>query len=835
MTMFIAPLTTVTLNDGPHVGAKAVSVARLAAAGVCTPQGWCLTVDAYRATVARNVLFREAIAELDTVDLEDLLDVTKPAAKIRHAVLEAELPEAVRADIADAFTYLGDIPLAVRSSATSEDLALTAAAGQHDTFLGVRGFDDLVVAIRRCWASLWSARAVVYRSRFGIPLEAEMAVLVQELITSDVSGVLFTLNPLSPAPTDLLVTSAPGRGEDVVSGSVEVDTVLVDRKTFQARRSAPASVAENVASRSTAPPLPDTKLSEVCRVGLLAEAVFGVPLDIEWTFDGDRLVLLQARPITAATLETGTRKLGYARRLALRMLLEYFPVPIYHFDRAYIAPLLETVFGLVSEFGLRPPATSDLFIEYADGSLGPGSRLPKPTAAAIVAIFRLPRTAWRGARLDPVAAVRASRAAISARAAELRGVSLASADDRKVLHVVSESQELLASAFESRRSFFIGAWCLTFLLGALLRILFGRRAAEMAADLRAGLRHPTAMMNDELRALAHDLERQPALIEIVRQNPPDDAWVRLKSLPAATAFVDAVTHFAQKYGCRTELPVPLPTARQWADDPFHVLRVLGRWDSAESGAVPVGQEPSAREGVAFFRAYRESIRRARTYRLVGCDRVLRLLVRRNRSLWIERDSAIFAYEQAVAPASAALRELGTRLVSSGHLRAWNDVRHLTVQEVSDAFVGASSPDEIQALVARRRAGRSTTVQNWSRAISEVIKRPRAGLLLKGMAASPGMAVGPASLVLSDRDLEAVRPGGILVCRSTGPSWTPLFGIVAGVVTDLGGPLSHAAIVAREYGIPAVIGTGNATSTLRPNRIYTVDGFAGEVRMGGRTS
>jgi pyruvate,water dikinase len=107
------------------------------------------------------------------------------------------------------------------------------------------------------------------------------------------------------------------------------------------------------------------------------------------------------------------------------------------------------------------------------------------------------------------------------------------------------------------------------------------------------------------------------------------------------------------------------------------------------------------------------------------------------------------------------------------------------------------------------------------------------VLLTGTAASPGLAVGPASLVLSDRDLDAVKPGGILVCRSTGPSWTPLFGVVAGVVTDVGGPLSHAAIVAREYGIPAVIGTGNATSMLRPDRVYAVDGSAGEVRIGCR--
>jgi pyruvate,water dikinase len=488
--------------------------------------------------------------------------------------------------------------------------------------------------------------------------------------------------------------------------------------------------------------------------------------------------------------------------------VEYFPVPLYHFDASFLPPLIASVSRLASEFGLRGSSAAQIFVEHPDGSLGPGFQAPAPRLSTLFAMLRLPAVLWRTAAVDPLTAMERPRAEILGRATELKRLPMARLHDAAVVQVVRDSQELLARAFEARKAFFLGAWWLTFALDALLRLLHGRRGPEIAADLRAGLSHQTASMNQTLR----DLQRMS------HTAPP-------------AAFAAAVEDFIERYGCRTERPIPVPSARPWADDPDHVRRLLDRFD------VPVRRASSrADEHRLFARAYRSSLRRARRWRALRCDRVLPFLVRRNRSLWLERDWTILTYERAVAPARTAMREIGTRLCQRGALRSWSDVRHLSIEEATFALAGAHSPEDTRRRVDHRRAGRRRTVQRWSEAISAATtSRANRGVVLRGTAASPGLATAHASLVLSDRDMDGVRPGDILVCRSTGPSWTPLFGSVAGVVTDLGGPLSHAAIVAREYGIPAVIGTGNATSVLRHDRVYSVDGSAGEVRGGTRSS
>ena len=824
--VFILPILAVTKENAYLVGAKAFSVARLASAGFDTPPGWCLTVNAYREVVSSNPDFRNALAYLHHVDQEDVQEVKEPAATIQRTILGLEFPASLLANIRDAFKILCGTPLAVRSSATSEDLAQAAAAGQYTTQLGVVGFDNLLAAIRQCWASLWGARAVVYRSRFGLPLEPEMAILVQELLLADVSGVLFTVNPLNALSTELLVTSAFGAGENVVSGSVDVDTFIVDRRTLAVKdewlQAAPTTDAALGVPRSLTP----EQLREVCGIGIEAEALFEEPLDIEWSVQNDRIFLLQARPVTAVSDVRPLKKFGPLERLAIRVLLEYFPTPLYHFDRSYIAPLLGSVFSLISDLGLRTPPLEELFVENSDGSLGPRCRLPTPTLASALAILGFPMIAWKTARLDPLAEVRAPRAHITTRAKELESLPIHDIDDAALIQVVRQSQKLLAHAFEIRKPFFAGAWCLTLFLNPLLRLLFPRDAPAIATDLRAGLPYPTSAMNLELRMLAGELEREPTIRDILTNSPADKAWERLESFPRAAIFVENVRRFLNRYGCRTELPIALPSAIPWAEEPAHVLRIINGLSKPAFHARPIPNERTA-----FLLSYRKSLRQARRWRLLRLDRLLRLLVRRNRALWLERDWAIFTYEQVVAPARSAMRELGLRLVRRGLLRSWNDIRYISIEEVSVSLLAPSSEVDVRNLVEKRRTARRRTVQHWCQAFASVATPSRVGVVLTGTPASPGIATGQATLVVSDRDIESVRPGAILVCRSTGPSWTPLFGIVAAVVTDLGGPLSHAAIVAREYGIPAVIGTGNATRTLRSGGMYTVDGTMGVVRLG----
>jgi pyruvate,water dikinase len=312
--------------------------------------------------------------------------------------------------------------------------------------------------------------------------------------------------------------------------------------------------------------------------------------------------------------------------------------------------------------------------------------------------------------------------------------------------------------------------------------------------------------------------------DLLATRPPEEAWAAMQRRPAAAPFVAGLERLMETYGCRTEAPIPLPSTRPWMDRPVHVLRVLARFASA-----PPGEQTHADSWRSFARGYRRVIQAAQARGGRRLSALFRFLVRRNRALWYERDWLILTYEQAVAPVRGVMREIGRRLASRGVLRCWNDVRFLTLEEAARGLRGRDLT-AIRALAEKRRAARSTSVRAWSAAIRAVAPAARSGVAVRGTGASPGSAVGRAHVLLSDRDLEGFPAGAVLVCRATGPAWTPLFGLAAAVVTDVGGPLSHAAIVAREYGIPAVIGTGNGTAVLTAGWLYTVDGDRGEVLL-----
>ncbi|MBN1933279.1 MAG: PEP/pyruvate-binding domain-containing protein, partial [Anaerolineae bacterium] len=320
-TAYVLPLADLdaTLD---RVGGKGASLAKLANAGLPVPGGFHVTTDAYKQFVAENNLQSRILAALQDVDVTQPATLETASAYIRALFTDAVIPPAIADEIRATYLALPtlysllptpSLPVAVRSSATAEDLPDASFAGQQDTYLNIRGVDAVLDAVRRCWASLWTARAIGYRARQGIDPDAvSLAVVVQTLIPADAAGIMFTANPLNGRRNQVLINAAWGLGEAIVGGLVTPDTYAVDKRTGQvvAREIANKQVMtvrtesgteeqSVLDAQRTAQVLDDAQIAELARLGAQIEALYGMPMDIEWCLADGQLYIVQARPITA--------------------------------------------------------------------------------------------------------------------------------------------------------------------------------------------------------------------------------------------------------------------------------------------------------------------------------------------------------------------------------------------------------------------------------------------------------------------------------------------------------------------------------------------------------
>ncbi|HME65318.1 MAG TPA: PEP/pyruvate-binding domain-containing protein, partial [Streptosporangiaceae bacterium] len=303
------------------VGGKGASLARLARAGFGVPPGFHVTTSAYLDFIGRGGLRAPVQAAMSAVDVSDAATFDAAAARIGDLFAGQPVPTPTAAAIAEAYACLGDdVPVAVRSSATVEDLPGMSAAGQHDTYLNIRGEAAVLDAVKRCWASLWSARAIGYRARCGVePGEVSIAVVVQQLVLAETAGVMFTIDPLGGAHDQVVISANWGLGESVVSGDVTPDVAVIDRASgtlvsYQMGSKEVMTVADGTGTRATGTPaglrsaavLSPGEVGELARVGLAIEKLYDEPLDIEWALAAGELSVLQARPVTTPASRPAT-------------------------------------------------------------------------------------------------------------------------------------------------------------------------------------------------------------------------------------------------------------------------------------------------------------------------------------------------------------------------------------------------------------------------------------------------------------------------------------------------------------------------------------------------
>lgn len=803
-------LNRVRAADVSLAGGKGANLGELIAAGFPVPDGFCITAEAYRS----------AVAPLQA-DLTALLEAGDPEA-VRALVADAPLPDGLEAGVLTALKDLGQGPVAVRSSATAEDLPEASFAGQQETFLGVTGDTDVLSAVRRCWASLWTDRAIAYRAERGFAHDVvRLAVVVQSMVAADSAGVAFTADPVTGRRDEVVIDAAWGLGESVVSGSVTPDSFTV--RGGQVTRRSPGdkttridlepdgrTVTTTVADKERrALCLTDRDVLRIARLARDVEAHYGTPMDIEWAIAGGTLWLLQARPITTITgpdaspdttaqsaRRPGKQRPGRLRRFIRTDLIEHFPSP-YPLDLLMVRLLVGIIRDVSGIAGIRL-SPHDLVAMDDDGI----ARIAYPR----VCLWGVPLGIFRVARLrkpDPRRWADGPGARMREAAARFAALAQENLSDEALAGVFTEA---VREAGAWARFRFVEYLVPNALRGGWLDVWL--RLARVKAtqfDLLGDLDYATMIIDRRLHALADSApERVRELLcaqeidaEAVREADP--TWWR------------AVEDFLADYGARTTRMYQPFSSTAWREDLPGFLRVVAMMDHADG-------RPSAARSTHEQLVTKTVLRLPRFLR----RRFLRL-VDDYRAGYVMREASVVDTEEFCAALRALALEAGRRMSQAGLIPAPGDVKFLTEDELL-AWLRGSAVD-VAGIVARRRWARPMAEAAWHEG-----RESEDGDTASGVAASPGRVTGPARIITGPDDFPRLQAGDVLVCRATDPAWTPLFALAAGVVAETGGRLSHAAIVAREYGIPAVLGIPGATSTLADGQPVTVDGTQGQVTV-----
>ncbi|MBO3130380.1 PEP/pyruvate-binding domain-containing protein [Dermatophilus congolensis] len=776
-------------------GGKAANLGELYRAGFPVPEGFVIAAATYR-DVVRNL------------DVARLLTDGVPA--VRQAVEAQTVPDGFREVVSTLLDAWGkQVAVAVRSSATAEDLPEASFAGQQETVLGVIGVDAVIDAVRRCWGSMWTERAVDYRQRSGFDhAEVALAVVVQRLVDAQTSGVMFTRNPVTGAD-EALIDASWGLGESVVSGAVTPDEFRVADGTILERRvgakqtridrdgAATRTTDVSVADRERAC-LTEEQVLRLASLGRQVEEHFGMPMDVEWAFVDDKLWVLQARPITTApaqgeTFEAATvtaltrtvsgRRIGRLSRGFHQDLIEHYPGP-YPLDVAAIVPVHRQLQAGMATIGIRSTPIEQLVNVAADGTV----TVAHPDVRVGWGVLRLLRYQAPDPSDWP-----AVEAAFRGRLRAVLPADLTTTADTGLAEHLQAVLGIVDDIARVRFLDYVGPAQLTGVrLGWYLRL--ARRADLDAHDLLGDLDFTTAVIDRELRRLA--------LLD-----PVDPVYRR------------AVEAFLAAYGARTtKLYLPFSN-RSWREEPTVLEATVAAMRRADLGGNLAKSGPQHENLVAEVRRRLPRLMRR------GFDRA----VTDWRHGHVAREASVYLIEEAYLLARRVTDEMAERLRTRGALERIDDVKYLMLEEIAAGLRGELPIEQIRQVIAARTAARPRAAAAWWASGADASKEA-----ITGTPGSPGTATGPVRLITGPETFDRLQPGDVLVCQYTDPSWTPLFALASAVVADTGGRLSHAAIVAREYGIPAVMGAGNATTTLRDDDVVTVDGSSGTVALAERS-
>ncbi|UCG47694.1 MAG: hypothetical protein JSU94_19690 [Phycisphaerales bacterium] len=881
-TRLVIPLDEIQDGDGSLVGAKAAGLARLKRIGLTVPAGFCVAGCAYRQHIISSHLAEQF--ELTLGKLESAPDArqTQMLSDIRRSIIEQPLAESLSADIESGCKRLGADRLAVRSSATAEDLPGHSFAGLYDTFLGVADPAACIEAVKKCWASLWTHRAYDYRrqSRFD-HLAVDMAVIVQLLVPAHASGVLFTADPVTGRTDRITVEATLGLGDVLVSGKVSPDRLVIDKNNFKIVSSTVSkkrlmSVPNDTAVREqpvdagriSAPCIDEPTALRLARFAAKAEADLGSPQDMEWAIHENDIFFLQSRPIT-----TGRKEKSWEDRQVWSNMMaqEVMPDVATPATLSIIQNLAEDLFDplfrvLCMERGNHPlysvlagrlyfnlnlwlaviralPVVNKYDFTNDAGS-EPGLReiieiektltdddLPDMNFRISKFILKMPVLVLSSLTATPKKG-RSFIAHVKAKNQKWQSLDRATLSNQQLVEVcrgiLPDFRAVIANAlhlFNAMGAFFaLEAICSKWLPDE----------RQCAKRLVAGLGDmEDAACGLDLWRLALLADSNPQVRDIILSG---DDWrtlaPRLSQTGCGNEFLADWNAFMDRHGFHCRAEIELYNAR-WSETPDYILGLVRSYIGSIGTTDPL-------ENQRKLAARREELTKK-------CRKRLRNPLKRllfNHLLFRSQQGSVFRENikcEAVKLLTAVrntLLEFGRRLAAESVLELPDDIFFLKIDEL-EPVVQSKPGFDVTATIAARRAEynhwKSITPPGTIVGRFDPDKAPHEPVdadaeVLTGLAVSPGVVTGKARVILRADTNEQIASGEILVAPFTDPGWTPYFVPAAAIVMDQGSILSHGSIIAREYGIPGVVNVGTATKIIRTGQTIRVDGDRGLVNI-----
>jgi rifampicin phosphotransferase len=870
MSAYVVSLQEIDHTQLLRVGGKGLNLGELSKMdGIHVPEGFCVTTEAYHQALKHNEAFRALVHQLTKLNTDDRDQIGELCKKIRKVIMEVEIPSDVVKDVSHVLTQLGDEhAYAVRSSATAEDLPHASFAGQQDTYLNIIGKDAILQHIRKCWSSLFTDRAVIYRMQNGFDhSHVHLSVIIQRMVFPQASGVLFTADPIHSNRKVVSIDASFGLGEAVVSGLVTADCYKVQEENIVDKMIATKKWAiygrkEGGTETQLIDPdqqksqtLTDQQILQLARIGKRIETYFGCPQDIEWCLVDETFYIVQSRPIT--TLYPIPEADDQENRV-------YISVGHQQMMTDPMKPLGLSLFQLTS-FQPMKKAGGRLFVDVTHLLASPDSRemllnaieqsdpLIKDALITIVeregfikarpkgeGVQRISKInegmSWefleKNLHKDPtivrdlIKQSEASLAELKQNIQTKSGLDLFDfilEDCQRLKKMLSDSQSLDVIMVAMNASFWINK---------KMQEWLGEKNAADTLTLSVP-NNITSEMGLALLDVADVIRPYPEVVHYLQHTQDENFLDELTKFDGGQEAKEAILAYLDKYGmrCTGEIDITKP---RWSEKPTALIpMILSNIKNFEPNASARKFEQGRQEALNKERELLERLKQLPDgeHKAKQTKQVIRLI----RDFIGYREYPKYSMINRIFVYKQALMKEAEQLVQANVIREKEDIFYLTFEELREVVATNKLDDQI--INKRKEEHKRFEKLTPPRVITsdgEIIagKYQRENLpphAIVGLPVSSGVVEGRARVILKMEEAD-LEDGDILITAYTDPSWTPLFVNIKGLVTEVGGLMTHGAVIAREYGLPAVVGVENATKRIKDGQRIRVHGTEGYIEI-----
>jgi len=863
---FTRMLERVTKADFSFVGGKGANLGEMLKAGLPVPGGFVVLTTAYNKYVEANSLNIKINDLLSKVDVDNPKELEEAAQNIQDLFAKGSMPTAIQEEISGIYKLMGRPEVAVRSSATAEDLPGTSFAGQYNTYLNVQGTKELLKYVKLCWASLWNYRALSYRIKQGIDNNnLAHGVVIQKLINAEKSGILFTANPTNGRRDQILLNSSWGIGEAIVGGEVTPDQWVIDKNNGR-------WVEERVADKEIMTirkdkgiefiPVPEDKrkelslnsaeVAELLQLALAVEDYFGSPQDIEWSYYQGKFYLVQTRPITSLypLPEPRTNKKGLRVFINVGLYSQAMKEPFTPMGESTVRAMIK---NMIEQLGIKTDKHNQFWWYQIVGG----------RIFFDITDFMRTEKSWDKFKKedsndkDPVTT-------------------------KALLQLVERNKDEIINPKEAVSLLgMVSPTFVKFLLGAVIKFSYGIFSPAAARNKALALGEATVDMFKEAKATLKTKEDKLAFIESKMGNVFINCASLLFYVTVSSTYIDKVKVILNKYlGDTSDLnyveksvPYSVTTemgmeilkiakiysekgARPRANDP-EIVKFMEKYGHRSSIELDVGiptwqEEPqyvldlintyidndNYQEGIdRFYRGQQEAVEAIARIKLKleeagqkGKAKKVEKMLKAFREMFGIRELSKSVITQTLSIVREMLLEVGQELQYAGRLQKKEDVFFVTIKDIRSGQdlkeVAAANRDRFNR-DQHRVAPRLMTSTGES--IYSAFEQHGENTLV-GLPVSPGVYEGRVRVLTSPEEGHRLAKGDILVTSGTNPAWTPLFLKLGALIMETGGPISHGSVVAREYGVPAVAGVAGATAKLQDGQLVRINGESGTVEV-----